>query len=197
MPLTLQENEGNNTSALQLPEDNVALEIGFVNYVPNAVDPMGRGIVFVQPGKQDRSKYSRPSMARAAWYVFHAVLENVEAQKHGIIFLAHPEGAKFGQFDRGLIKIILGSIQGALPVRLSAFHICQPPPFLKIILPIVKLFMTERTKKRLNIHFGSKDDVCKKLETYGLTKDCLPQQVGGELTVDMPTWIGQRRAAGK
>lgn len=136
-------------------------------------------------------------MTRAAWYMIHAALASEDAQKHGIIFIAHPAGAKFAQFDRGLIKQILPSIQGALPVRLSAFHICQPPSFIKIILPIAKLFMSERTKKRLCIHFGSTEYVCKKLEGFGMTKANIPKNLGGEADIDIVAWLEKKRAEGK
>ena len=180
-------------------DGDTALAIGFLNYVEGPADAAGRGVLVVFPGHQDRTQYTRPAMARAAWYIIHALLDSSPTvQKHGLLFLAHPHGAKFGQFDRALMKIMLGSIQGALPVRLSAFHICQPPPFFKIILPIAKLFMTERTKKRLNVHFGSPAEICHKLtNTFGMHKECIPEALGGTLTIDMAAWVAQRRAEGK
>uniref|UniRef100_A0A7S3L0N6 CRAL-TRIO domain-containing protein n=1 Tax=Amphora coffeiformis TaxID=265554 RepID=A0A7S3L0N6_9STRA len=110
-----------------LRDDEVALKIGFVNYLAGCSDPHGRAILYVLPGNQDKTKYTRESMGRAVWYVIHAALEEMpEAQKHGIIFMAHPAGAKLAQFDRAMMKVVLSAIQGTLPVRLSAFHICQP-----------------------------------------------------------------------
>lgn len=180
-----------------LKDDDVALTIGFPNYLDGVSDPVGRGILFIDPGTQDRTKYTRESMARAFWYMIHAALEKPEAQKHGMIFIIHPRNAKFSQFDRNLSKLILPTIQGSLPVRLSAFHICQPPSFIKIILPIAKLFMSDLTKKRLRIHFGSKDDIRAKLESHGLPKDSIPVSLGGDAKIDTKAWIGKRRAAGK
>lgn len=180
-----------------LKGDDVALKIGFVNYVAGATDPEGRGVIYVNPAMQDKSKYTRDSLTRAVWYMIHAALESPDAQKHGIIFIGHPKGAKLGQFDRLLVKQMLSSIQGALPTRLSAFHVCQPPPFVKIVLPIAKLFMTERTKKRLCIHFGSKESVCEKLQGYGMTKASIPQNLGGDAPLDICAWLDQRRAQGK
>lgn len=136
-------------------------------------------------------------MVRAVWYMLHAALESVETQKHGIIFIGYPGKARLSQFDRALVKQILPAIQGIIPARLSAFHICKPPAFIKIILPIVKLFMSERTKKRLRIHFGSKGDICEKLESLGMTKACIPKTLGGDATINTPAWLEKRRAKGK
>ena len=102
-----------------LKDDDVALSIGFVNYLAGFKDPKGRGIIYIEPGMQDRTKYTRHSMTRAVWYMIHAALESTEAQKHGLIFIAHPAGARLGQFDRGLVKMVLPSIQGVIPARLS------------------------------------------------------------------------------
>lgn len=136
-------------------------------------------------------------MCRAVWYMIHAASEKPEAQMHGIIFVIHPKGAKLSQFDRGLMKLILPSIQGVLPVRLTALHICQPPGFIKLILPFAKLFMSERTKKRLNLHFGSDEDVRAKLQSHGLPKESVPETLGGDAKIDITSWIEQRRAEGK
>lgn len=102
-----------------LKDDEAALSIGFANFLAGFTDPLGRGIMYFEPAKQDRTKYTRESMTRAVWYMLHAALESVDAQKHGVIFIAYPAGAKLSQFDRGLVKRILPSIQGVLPVRLS------------------------------------------------------------------------------
>lgn len=180
-------------------DDEVALTMGFVNYVPSAtVDPMGRALFFFQPARQDRTAYTRESMTRAVWYMIHAALvEQPEAQKHGLIFLIHPRGAQLSQFDRGLMKMMLSSIQGILPGRLSAFHICQPPAFIKIILPIAKLFMNDITKKRLRVHFGPNQEICDKLTSLGMTLESIPESLGGKAHVDTKAWIERRRAEGK
>ena len=179
-------------------DDTAALEIGFFNYMAGHADSQGRGILYLEPGKQDRTKYSRESMIRAVWYHLHAALEQTECQKHGILFVSYPGGAKLGQFDRTLIKALLGSMQGVLPVRVSAIHICQPPAFIKIILPVVRLFMSDRVKRRLCLHFGSAATVREKLQAAtGLTDADIPAALGGHAVIDSAAWIAARRAEGK
>jgi CRAL/TRIO domain len=188
-PLTLKD---------ALCDDDVALALGFIQLVPDRHDAMGRALLFVDLSQQDRSKYTRESMARAIWYFIHASLQLDErVQKHGMIFLAWPHHAKFSQFDRAMAKLVLGSIQGTLPVRLSAFHLCQPPSFFKLIFPIVKLFLTNRTKQRLKVHFASTaDEIAATLASFGLSRDDLPEQIGGTVNLDVEKWLKQRRSSG-
>lgn len=178
-------------------DDYTALTIGYANLLAGHSDPKGRSIMYMEAGRQDKTKYSRDSMVRAIWYMLHAAMESEETQKYGILFITFPAGVTMSQVDRGLIKILLPSIQGTIPIRLSAFHSCQPPAFLKLVLPFVKLFMSERTKQRILFHMGPTEKVRDKLESYGLTRDNIPQSLGGNVVVDTKAWIDSRLAAGK
>ena len=174
--------------------DHVALELGLMRVVRGVTDPKGRAIIYIDPSVQDRTKYSRSSMCRALWYTLHAALELESAQKHGVVMLADPSREKFSQFDLGLSKVMIPSLQGAIPLRFSAFHICHPPAFILIILPIVKLFMSERMKKRILLHTGSIEKVLKRLSAYGLERSMIPSRLGGEVTLDHVGWVKERQS---
>jgi len=188
MPLTLDK---------ALRHDHAALECGFLRVVDEP-DPDKRTYLFMDPSKQDKTKYARESMVRATWYLVQRVLvEDELAQKKGMIFMSFPHHAKFGQFDKQLIRQMLGSIQGCLPVRLSAFHLCHPPVFFRLIYPIVQVFMSKRTKKRFLVHSGTTEHVLEHLaNTYGLTKADLPADIGGERVLDAKEWLSERKKAG-
>ena len=189
LPLTLDK---------ALRDDWTALTMGFAQVIPNVQDPKGRSILFMNPANQDKTKYDRKSMARAVWYMVHAALvDNPEAQKHGLVFVGYGRDAKFSQFDRELGKLNMTSLQGAIPLRLSAMHLCRPPSFFKIIFAFMKLFMKERVKKRMLVHFGSTEQVLEKLAAYGLTKDVLPTELGGTVKLDLVQWLTERKAQGK
>jgi hypothetical protein len=185
------------TLAAALKDDYAALTIGYANLLAGHSDPKGRSIMYMEAGRQNKTKYTRESMVRAIWYMLHAAMESEQTQKYGILFITYPAGVTMSQVDRGLIKILLPSIQGTIPIRLSAFHSCQPPPFLKLVLPFIKLFMSERTKQRVLFHMGTTEKVRAKLESYGLTRDNIPQSLGGNVVVDTKSWIDQRRMEGK
>lgn len=180
-----------------LSEDKPTFSFGVTRLIPGVKDPSGRSILFFDPSLQDKTKYTNESMLRVIWYTYHAALENVEAQKHGIVLVVWPAEAKFAQFNRPLVKQMASSIKGCLPVRVSAFHICHPPTFFKVIFPIMKLFLGERLRKRVRVHAGSEESVLKHLENFGLTKDKLPAQLGGGVTLDHMKWLEERLAEGK
>ena len=188
-PLTLQTDGA-------LVEDSVALGIGLMR-LTGAKDDSGRIILFADPSRQDKTKYTTKSMAKAVWYVLHAALEDEDAQKHGIVLVVFPHKAKVTQMDRQLIKLLAGSLKDRIPVRLAGFHICHPPTFFRVIFPIISLVLGPRLRKRIRIHAGSTEKVQEELNAYGLTRNKLPSELEGEIVLDHQAWLEQRRAAGK
>jgi hypothetical protein len=186
LPLTLSQ-------ALQ--DDAVALSYGFIS-LTGTTDVSGRAIVFLQPAQMDKSKYPRESMCRALWYVAHAALEDEMTQRRGIVILVYPFKAKISQMDRALIQMHVDSIKSCLPLRLSGIHLCHPPTFLKLVLPVFKWFMGQRMRNRLQVHAGSKEKVLQRLELFGLSKESIPEELGGYAKLDYPAWLDKRRAAG-
>jgi CRAL/TRIO domain len=188
LPLTLTQ---------ALVDDEIPLKIGFARLIEGTFDPIGRGVMLVDPSKLDKTKYSRESMVRAMWYTIHAALEVESTQRYGLVAISFPRNAKFSQFDRELVKMILESLKGYLPVRLSAIHICHPPSFLRIIFPIMKVFLGERLRKRVRVHGGSEHQVLSLLADFGLLKEMLPVEIGGDKVVDQEKWLQSRIAEGK
>lgn len=156
---------------------------------------MGRPIVFGDPSKLDKTKYTRQSMARSLWYVLHALIETEEAQKYGVIVIMYPRHAQMSQLDRQLMKINAESIKSCIPLRLAAVHLCHPPVFMHIILDIMRLFLGKRLRQRIRVHSGSDEKVLQHLEEYGLPKDLIPTPLGGNVVVDPSGWVDQRLAA--
>jgi len=187
LPLTLEK---------ALKDDSVALSFGFTRDTGKK-DPFGHAVIFVDPSLQDPTKYERESAVRALWYVMHAVLEDEEVQKRGTIMLAYPKRAKLSQFDNKLVNMNISSIRGCIPVRVAAFHICHPPTFFSIVFPIVKLFMGEKLRKRVKVHAGSDKHVLQRLASpFGLTKEVLPTDLGGEVVLHHDAWLKARKEAG-
>jgi hypothetical protein len=177
-----------------LKDDTSALSVGFVN-VLGTNDPWGRAILFMDPSKQNRDLYTRESMVRAVWYCLHVALQqDAAAQKHGIVILSYGSKAKFAQFDRGLMSQVMSAIRGCLPVRLAGIHICHPPKFIEVILPVVKLMMGDRLRKRVRIHTGSTMEVLQKLaDPFQLQPHMLPTELGGDIPIDVQNWFAKRK----
>jgi hypothetical protein len=157
----------------------------------------GRSVIIVDPSKQEGSKYARESMVRVVWYMIHAALEDEETQKKGIVVIANPKNAKFSQFDQKQDSMIVASLKGILPMRLSEIHICNPPYFFRILFPIVKIFVGERLRKRVNVHSGSDEKVLDRLDKFGLKREDLPSDLGGQIVLDHDGWLEDRKHDGK
>lgn len=187
-PLTLDEG---------LSDDQVAVERGVMTLL-GSKDPSGRSLIYWDPSHLDSTKYTTESMVRAFWYVLHAATEDLEAQQHGVIVIVDPQRAYFSQFDSTIGKLFMNSMSGVLPLRLSGIHICYPPYFVSMVLPIVKMFMPERMQKRIRFHTGSQEDVIRTLnDQFGLAPSMLPKEIGGAMDVDHLGWLAKRRLDGK
>lgn len=173
--------------------DRVALEQNFAR-VSHEPDKDKRSYLFLDPSKQQIGTYAPESMVRAMWYFIHALLSEDElVQKKGLICVCFPPHASFRQFDRYLVRQMLASVQGCLPVRFSAFHICHPGRFFRVLFPIAQVFMTKRTKKRILVHAGTFEHVLDQmLSRFGFDKADLPSEIGGERKLDVKMWLAER-----
>ena len=137
-------------------------------------------------------------LARALWYVVHSLVEgNDTVQKVGIVVVAFPRHAKVSYLDRKLMKMNMESLTGCIPVRLGALHVCHPPWFFgKVAYPIMKLVMSERVRKRVRVHVGSQEKVLKELEAFGMGREVLPSELGGDVILDNDAWLQERKMGG-
>lgn len=189
LPITLSE---------ALSEDEVAVGLGVMTLLHKAKDPSGRSLLYWDPSHLDSSKYETESMVRAFWYVLHAATDDLEAQQHGIIVIVDPQRASLSQFDSTMGKLFMNSMSGVLPLRLSGIHICYPPYFVSMVLPIAKMFMPTRMQQRIRFHSGSSEEVVQVLgDEFGLTPDMLPIEIGGTMQVDHHGWLEERKKQGK
>jgi hypothetical protein len=175
-------------------EEEDALMTGVLELLP-LCHSTGRAIIVFRPGNYNPSRFTREVMGRAFWHVFHGALHNnEEAQKKGVIILDDLSGFQMAQFDRKFVKMMMQSIQGSMPIRLSCIHICYPPTFLQLVLPFVMAFMHERVKKRLKFHFArSTDKLIDDLSKYRLFESTLPTSLGGSVSSDTAKWIERRK----
>jgi hypothetical protein len=176
-----------------LKDDMVAVDMGVLRLLPVKADPGGRSSLFLDPSRQDLSKYTRESMIRVYWYLFHVALEDQDTQKKGLVLIGFPKNAKFSQFDRTLVKMMMRSVKGQLPVRLAAIHMCHPPAAFQVIFPFLKILLGERLRKRFKVHGGSEEKVLERLAQFGLERTNLPTELGGQIVLDHEGWLEDRK----
>jgi hypothetical protein len=164
-------------------------------------DMGGRALIFIDPSVMKAYNHTsdeRFGVARAVWYVLHNMLEgNETVQKLGIVAIGYPHNVKLSYLDRKLMKMNMESITGCIPVRLGGFHICHPPWFFgHIVFPIIKVIMPERMRKRLRLHQGSNEKVLASLKKFGLEREVLPIDLGGDVILDTDSWLNESKKKG-
>ena len=156
----------------------------------------GRIVAFEALHRYSLEGTSRESLLRAFWYFVHCALENEETQKRGIVVLNYPGKVNIRkQQDFRMVRMI-ASVRGALPLRLSAYHIVHPPSWVSMFLPLLSLLLGERLRKRILIHVGSKEKVIERLSGYGLNRMDIPKEIDGDRIVDTTAFLDRRESAG-
>jgi hypothetical protein len=179
-----------------IKDDLVFLSRGVFHVVERGED--GRSYIFIDSSKFDKTAYTHDNVVRSYWYLIMALLEDEEVCKKGAIMINDVRGFSLHQLDIDLAGAFKDALQGAVPGRLSAFHICHPPSFLRIVFPVISVFLGKRLRKRVLIHGGSEKRTLRQLRaTFGFKKEDLPTQLGGTIKLDLKAWLDKRRVEGK
>jgi CRAL/TRIO domain len=164
--------------------------------VPSIKDDQ-RNLLWVDVAKLDPTKYTREAGIRAFWYFFHALLEDEHVQQRGLICLCFSAHYSLKNRDTTFSRMCLSSLQGCLPIRLSAFHGCHPPTLFRMAARFFLLFVGDRIRKRVMPHAGTTEHVVSTLENkYHVSRDYIPAEMGGNLKMDIMKWMRERQAAG-
>ena len=140
----------------------------------------GQSIVYLRLCKARPDLFQASDICQMVHFIMLSALKrNRISQTMGIITMGDLEGAGLAQLDRNLPKKIIGMISKNIPIRLAGMLICHPNMLVSIIVPLAKLFMTTKMKERLKT-VGDDDELT---NYYGIKKQVLPQQLGGEFKI--------------
>lgn len=185
-PLTL-------TSALR--DDTIPLYLSSMQIIRR--QSPSRDILYFDPSKLDKTLYTRDSACRALWYWFHAMLEDEQVQKRGIIILNYNANFSLRNRDPTLTKLCLRTVQGILPIRMSAIHGCHAPLMYSCLISFILVFVGERVRQRILAHNGSQESVlCTLRTTYGIQLEDIPTDMGGNRVLDVAAWLNERKRDG-
>ena len=156
-----------------------------------------RDILYMDSSKLEPGAYTRESGCRAFWYLFHSLLEDEQVQKRGLIVLAYSANFKNRNRDSAFTRMCLASMQGCLPIRMSAFHVCHSPPIFHFVSKILLCLIGERLRKRVLPHAGKYEKVVELLVSkYDIPTSCIPTDMGGQHKLNQQAWLDERRAMG-
>lgn len=161
------------------------LEFGFSRASPpgKCHDPDGRVICFIDGTKLDDARnnpdITQEGLIRASWYQTHYGLLSESAQRRGFVVVY-----RCVQSLKALIKSpakkMSKSLRGALPIRLAAVHIIDPPGLVDVLLKLARTFLDKRIQQRMYVHnCGSHEKNLESLAKYGLGREQLPKEMGG------------------
>ena len=194
--------------SLYVHNDHRPLELGSMQILeqPKSYDttlpidtntPDERNMLWFDPSKLDPTQYSRESGCRAMWYLFHALLEDVQVQQRGMICINYSAHFSMKNRDPLFTRMCISSLQGCLPIRISVFHGCHPPPLYRLAARIMLFILGDRLRKRVIPHSGTNEHVISILRNkYNVSENYIPTDMDGNLALNPMDWIQRRKEAG-
>lgn len=176
-----------------MKDNHKDLQLGYGRYTRPGTcqDPDGRVICFLDGTKLDAARndpdITQEGLLRASWYSIHYGLLSESAQRKGIIVVLRPVKT-FKSLAKSPAKFMSKSIKGAVPVRVAAIHIFDPPVLISWFLNIARSFIGKTMQKRMHIHSSS--GKFESLAKYGLGREHMPKEMGGDVeyeNVQIPT----------
>jgi len=175
-------------------EDAVALEKGGMKALPHT-DSAGRGLVMSYRAYWDLRKRHDSSMLRLAWYASHQALENVDAQRNGLVLLCAnglPASAH-ATYNSKLMRKLWKDVAYALPIRYRAMHFALEGEITKMILSTNLFALTPTMRHRICVHCVKHSKLVEELEPYGIPDSAIPEEFGGTLEFNYRAHLEEQR----
>lgn len=178
-------------------DDMEVLQKGFVQ-VTQAEDDAGRGILYLSPDNYVKGEFPVEAQVRAIWCMTMALLENKNVQTNGFLFMVNASQVSSKNMNRALQKKAAYSVGHCLPLRIGAFHVCQPTWPFRLALPFIKYFIKQPLASRIKVAHGTSEEVVAKLGEYGIKPNHVPSDIaGGQYELDNNKWLEERKQAAK
>lgn len=152
-----------------------------------------RDFLYIDAARADPALYSREGALKGILYILHALLEDEEVQKKGLIAISNSKDVSQRNRDPSLTKALIDLSKGAFPIRLSAVHCCNLPTVFNVIMRFFLVLIGERLRKRIIVHCEEDEGLLNKLvDDFGFKLQDIPTQLGGQRKVDLPKWLDER-----
>lgn len=167
------------------------LELGYTRTARpgKCYDPDGRVICFIDALKLEAIRndpdITQEGLIRASWYEAHIGLLSESAQRKGFI-VVYRAIRSLKDLIKSPLKAVTASLQGALPIRVAAAHIIDPPALISVLLKVSRIILSKVMQKRLYVHNrGSREKNLESLSKYGLGTKQLPKEMGGDYVFEL------------
>jgi len=157
-------------------------------------DAAGRALMF-----SCRQKFvfkERRNILRLMFYLVNNLLErDMSLQTTGFVVIVFEDGAfDLKKYDRKLDNLMIQYSNEVWPVRFVGFHYCFDSKFQELVLPFGLYMLGKAMRARFRLHPGSrKRHRINDLAEFGITPECLPTIMGGQLEYDVDEFLQDQR----
>ena len=165
-----------------------SLNDGYLNLLP-LKDSLGRAIIYCNAIKLNPTVFD--NQIRVWWYLLHVVMEDEIALRNGFIIISNAKGTSLSNFDSKSTAAICTSHK-IFPIRWCQIHCCHSNPVFPLVASIVKAVLSREQRESFVLHNGTCEQVLESLTANGITRECVPTDLGGCVTVSPDDFVRER-----
>uniref|UniRef100_A0A8C5KXR0 Tyrosine-protein phosphatase non-receptor type 9 n=1 Tax=Jaculus jaculus TaxID=51337 RepID=A0A8C5KXR0_JACJA len=147
----------------------------------NVRDPTGASIALFTARLHHPHKSVQHVVLQALFYLLDRAVDSFETQRNGLVFIYDMCGSNYANFELDLGKKVLNLLKGAFPARLKKVLIVGAPIWFRVPYSIISLLLKDKVRERIQILKTSE-------VTQHLPRECLPENLGGFVKIDLATW---------
>ncbi|KAM8907520.1 tyrosine-protein phosphatase non-receptor type 9 [Lycaon pictus] len=147
----------------------------------NVRDPTGASIALFTARLHHPHKSVQHVVLQALFYLLDRAVDSFETQRNGLVFIYDMCGSNYTNFELDLGKKVLNLLKGAFPARLKKVLIVGAPIWFRVPYSIISLLLKDKVRERIQILKTSE-------VTQHLPRECLPENLGGYVKIDLATW---------
>eukprot|EP00946_MAST-07B_sp_MAST-7B-sp1_P005101 g5101.t1 len=153
------------------------LKLGVVRVMPE-LGSRGHALINFRFRLTRPQQFNADQVLAGIHYVMMKTLfRSPKTQIAGVILMSDMNDAALSNLDREVPRKVLSMVNKNIPLRMAGIFMFRPNFMLQIVIPIIKMFMSAKLQRRLNI-LGSVEEV----EEFGVAKSLRPVELGGTLS---------------
>jgi len=158
------------------------LRSGYLQMLP-VRDASGRLIEFMTRRPADLVLEDEDDLCecRAVWYETMALLRDGESYSRGAVCLMMDYDFRMSNVNA---FAAYSRMESSLPLTSVGSHYCYSDPDLTPLVHGVHIMMPEHCRCRFRVHFGDRDQLDFKLQTYGIPTEALPYKRDGSISTE-------------
>jgi hypothetical protein len=132
---------------------------------------------------------------RAIWYVIELLAQANTDVRSGAVMVVWDKDFTIWDYDQRLYERMTYFDMNCWPVKVIACHVFIAPWFMiKVVKPFLNALRDKQSRSRTLLHGDSDSQLLDILSNYGILKEMLPTEMGGNLQLNQAKWIANRRA---